>query len=358
MGYYTPDQEKFRSEIREVLKEDVAPYVEEIEQGKIEIWDVIRRFAKRGYLGVVYPEAYGGLEKGLIEFFIMCEEVSSVSLAVDMSMTASPYGFGSLPGFFGKDMEKYLVPIIKGEKIGSFCYTEPEAGSDLGRMRTVARKEKDEFVLNGEKRYITNGSIADYLLVYARNGAFVVESSWDGFEVIEEYGMMGLKGLHLGHLKFNDVRVPEENAVVYTGEEKPEKEQKTKKERKRGGATDMFSVMLGPERAYISAGALGVARSAFEEALKYSAERVQFHRTISEFEGVSFKIADMATKLEAMRLMTINAANAIDENFMNSGKVAAMAKLFNATEGFKICNEALQILAGAGHTRQSPRRDI
>jgi len=353
MGYYTPEEEKFRYDLREALKEDVVPYTEEIEEGKIEIWDVIRRFAKRGYLGVMYPEAYGGLGKGLMEFIIVCEEVSAVSLAVDMSMTASAYGFGALPGYLGKDVERYLTPIIKGEKVGSFCYTEPDAGSDLGRMKTVARNEDDEYVLNGEKRFIVNGSIADYLLVYARNGAFVVESAWDGFEVVEEYRMMGLHGLHLGHMKFNDVRVPEDNVVFYTGEEKT-KVKVEGEEKKRAGATNMFALMLGPERAYISAECLGVARAAFEAALKYSTERVQFHRHISEFEGISFKMAEMATKLEAMRLMTINAVKAVDTDFMKSGKVAAMAKLFNATEGFDICNEALQIFAGSGYTCQSP----
>lgn len=354
MGYYTPEQEKFRLEVREAVKEEIVPYAEDVEEKKIEIWDVIRRFAKSGYLGVMYPEAYGGLGKGLMEFVIVCEEVSAASLAVDMSMTASAYGFGALPGYLGKDVERYLVPIIKGEKIGAFCYTEPEAGSDLGRMKTVARKEGDEYVVNGEKRYITNGNIADYLLVYARNGAFVVEAIWEGFEVIEEYKMMGLHGLHLGHIKFNDVRVPEDNVVFYTGEEEKEVKVDEKMEKRRAGAANLFALMLGPERAYISAECLGVARAAFEVALKYSKEREQFHRPISEFEGISFKIAEMATKLEAMRLMTINAVNAVNTDFMNSGKVAAMAKLFNATEGFDICNEALQIFAGAGYTCQYP----
>ena len=188
MKYYTPEQEKFRSEIREALEEDVVPYVEDVEMGKVELWDVIRRFAKRGYLGVMYPEAYGGLGKGLMEFIIVCEEVSAVSLAMDMSMTASAYGFGALPGYLGKDVERYLTPIIKGEKVGAFCYTEPEAGSDLGRMKTVARKGGDEYVLNGEKRYDRRRKIFPHRRRGIRRRERKIPPGWEGWRIRDKYG--------------------------------------------------------------------------------------------------------------------------------------------------------------------------
>jgi len=347
-GLYTSEELEFREVLRGDLERELLPHTEEIERGEIEIWSVIRKLAGKGYLGVLYPQELGGLGRGFMEFMLTCEEVSALSLAVDMSMTASSYGFGTLAGT--RDPQKYLKPVVTGEKIGAFCYTEPEAGSDLARMRTTARKERGGYVISGEKRFITNGSIADYLLVYARNGAFVAEADREGFRVEREYRLMGLHGLHLGHILFDRVWVPEENAVFYV----EEAERSEGERRGRAPAMDMFGMMLAPERAYIAAEALGVARSAFEVALRYSKERVQFGRPIREFEGVSFKLAEMATKLEAMRLMVVQTVRELQRDMAKVAKKAAMTKLFCVTEGFNICNEALQVLGGIGYTMDYP----
>lgn len=348
---YTKEEEEFRAKVRENVKNDVVPFADDLDRGKVEIWDIIRKLAKRGYLGIVYPKTYRGLEKEFMYQTIASEEISAVSLAVDMSMMASSGGFG-LPIFMLKrDLcEKYLVSVVKGEKIGAFAYTEPEAGSDLARMRTEAKEVGEDYVLNGEKRFIVNGSVADYIVVYAKNGAFVVETLWDGFEVVREFELMGLKGLHLGHMKFNDLRVPKENALFYIPSGKGQSSQS------KGTSTmDLFATFLGPERALIAAEALGAARSAYELAVKYSTERVQFKRPIKDFEGISFKIAQMATNLEAMRLLTVKAIRMVDRGELRSaGKVAAMAKLFAAQKGFEICNDALQILGGIGYTKEYP----
>lgn len=349
-GLYNGEELEFRESLRRDLKTELVPYVEEVEHGQTEIWDVIRGLAKKGYMGILYPLEVGGLGKGLMEFMLACEEFSALSLAVDMSMTASSYGFGALAG--NRDPEKYLKPLVKGEKIGAFCYTEPEAGSDLGRMRATAVKDGDGYIIDAEKRFITNGSIADYMLVYTRNGAFVVEADREGFEVKKEYRLMGLHGLHLGHLLFNQVWVPQENAIFYVEEAAERKEGES--EKGRAPAVDMFGLMLAPERVYIAAEAMGVARAAFQTALKYSTERVQFKKPICEFEGISFKLADMATAIRAMRLMVVHTVRELQSDMFKAAKMAAMTKLFCVTQGFDICNEALQVLGGIGYTTDYP----
>jgi alkylation response protein AidB-like acyl-CoA dehydrogenase len=347
---YSDEELEFRESLRLGLKTGLLPYVEEIERGETEIWDVIRGLAKRGYMGILYPQEIGGLGKSFMEFMLACEELAALSLAVDMSMTASSYGFGALAG--NRDPERFLKPLIRGEKIGAFCYTEPEAGSDLGRMRATAVRDGDGYIINAEKRFITNGSVADYMLVYTRNGAFVVEAEREGFEVEREYRLMGMHGLHLGHLLFNQVWVPQENAIFYV--EEAEKKEHKKEEGQRAPAVDMFGLMLAPERAYIAAEALGVSRSAFQAALKYSTERVQFKKPICEFEAISFKLADMATAIRAMRLMVVQTVRELQDNLFKAAKRAAMTKLFCVTQGFDVCNEALQVLGGIGYTTDYP----
>jgi alkylation response protein AidB-like acyl-CoA dehydrogenase len=236
---------------------------------------------------------------------------------------------------------------MQGEKIGCFCFTEPDAGSDLSRMKTVAIYDEvnEEYILNGEKRFITNGSVADILVVYARNGGFIVQSDWEGFEVIEEYKMMGLHGLHLGHIKFNDVRIPKENALFY----KEVREDPGKKRLGKTAAIASLQNFLGPERAILAAQALGVAKRALEVAIQYTQERVQFKKPISEFEGISFKIAEMVTYYEAGRALVERSVKNIED-----GHFAAMAKLFACQAAYKICDDALQCLGGIGYTNKYP----
>jgi len=215
-------------------------------------------------------------------------------------------------------------------------------------MKTIYKKDvaNDEFILNGEKRFITNGSVADTLVVYGRNGAFIVESEWDGFEVVEEYKMMGLHGLHLGHLKFNNVRVPKENALFY---KKIESDPSGKAKSRKTAAISSMQAMLGPERMVLAVQALAVAKRAIDVAIPYTLQRVQFKRPISEFEGISFKIANMVTKFEAGKALM---QKSVDN--MEDGELAAMAKLFACQSSFKICDDAIQILGGIGYTNKYP----
>ncbi len=333
----------------EYCNNEVGPYIDDIEQGKIDIWDIIRPMGKRGYIAISFPKRFGGLGGSFRQELLFSEALCYHSLAVDMSRFSSTYP-ATLIRMFGKTrtLKKYIDTLCRGEKIGCFCFTEPDAGSDLSRMKTICEKDEvnDEFILNGEKRFIVNGSIADIMIVYARNGFFIVESGWDGFEVIEEYKMMGLHGLHLGHMKFTNVRVPKENVLRYS---EVKRESSGKKESGKTAAIAGMQAMLGPERVVLAVQALAVAKRAIEVAVQYSQERVQFKRPISEFEGISFKIAHMVANYEAGKALVEKSVNNLE-----NGHLAAMAKLFACQNSYKICDNAIQILGGIGYTNKYP----
>lgn len=344
----TEEEEAWAIEVNEYCDQNIKPYIPDVEAGKMDIWDVIRPMGKKKYIGISFPKRFGGLSGSLTQELLMTEAVCYHSLPVDMSRFSSTYP-ALLIRMFGKTriLKEYISDLCKGEKIGCFCFTEPEAGSDLSRMETIYKydKENDEYILNGEKRFITNGSIADIMVVYGRNGAFIVESAWDGFEVIEEYHMMGLHGLHLGHIKFNNVRVPAKNKLFYK-EIKPSADGKT---RRKTAAISGMQAMLGPERIVLSVQALAVAKRAIDVAIDYSKSRVQFKRPICEFEGVNFKMAQMVTNFEAGKALVEKAVNTLED-----GHMAAMAKLFSCQNAFQICDDAVQILGGIGYTNHYP----
>ncbi len=346
--HLTEREQEWYEEVNRFCNDNVEPLVPDMEEGKIDIWDIIRPFGQKGYIGISFPKRFGGLSGTLMQELIMTEAVCYHSLPIDMSRFSSTYP-ALLIRMFGKTkiLKDYVISLCKGEKIGCFCFTEPEAGSDLSRMETIYKYDEanDEFILNGEKRFITNGSIADIMVVYGRNGAFIVESAWDGFEVIEEYKMMGLHGLHLGHMKFTNVRVPAMNKLFY-------KEIKPSADGVSRGKTDAIAgmqAMLGPERMVLSVQALAVAKHALDVAIDYSKQRVQFKRPICEFEGINFKIAEMYTKFEAARSFVSRAVNNLED-----GSLAAMAKLFSCQNSYQICDDAIQVLGGIGYTNKYP----
>jgi len=338
---------EFKKEIDELIASDVAPKTQDMEDGKISVWDVLEPLGKKGLLGLMYPKELGGRGGSYFQEMLLSEALSYESLVYDMVRGSSVYPAGLIRAFRKEEaLGKYVKPIITGEKKGCFCFTEPDAGSDLSRMKTIYRKDEDgDFILNGEKRFITNGTVADVMVVYGRNGAFIVESDFKGFEMLEEYKLMGLHGLNLGHLKFTNVKVPKENLLFYR-ELKPTTEGSQKK---RTSAISSMQQFLGPERVAMSLQALAVAKRAIEIAIKYSQERVQFKRPISEFEGISFKIAEMVANYEAGKALYFRAY----KNSQNSA-LAATCKLFVVTSTHKICDEALQIMGGIGYTNKYP----
>jgi len=342
----TPEA-KFRKRVQSFAKEHVAPVAEKVEDG----WfprEVLRKLGEQQLLGVAFSKSDGGLGLGWSFEVIVAEEISAVSGATEMARLASGALYAAPLAHFASRPQKrrFLRPVLAGEKVGALALTEPGAGSDAASIKTHAERRGQDFVLNGEKRFITNGGVADFLFVFAvteprkppKSGvsALVVPREFEGVQVVKTYGLLGMRGANVVHLRFRNVRVPEENIV--------------------GGLHRGFPILLDEldrERPAVAAGMLGIARSAFESTVDYSSKRQQFGRPIKEFEGVSFKLSDMLVKLEASRLLIVKAARLLDE-----GKLArlegATAKLFATESAFEITHQALQVHGGIGYTKDLP----
>lgn len=342
----TPEA-KFRKRVQSFAKEHVAPVAEKVEEG----WfprEVLRKLGEQQLLGVAFSKSDGGLGLGWSFEVIVAEEISAVSGATEMARLASGALYAAPLAHFASRPQKrrFLRPVLAGEKVGALALTEPGAGSDAASIKTQAERRGQDFVLNGEKRFITNGGVADFLFVFAvteprkppKSGvsALVVPREFEGVQVVKTYGLLGMRGANVVHLRFRNVRVPEENIV--------------------GGLHRGFPILLDEldrERPAVAAGMLGIARSAFESTIDYSSKRQQFGRPIKEFEGVSFKLSDMLVKLEASRLLIVKAARLLDE-----GKLArlegATAKLFATESAFEITHQALQVHGGIGYTKDLP----
>ncbi|MFQ6087294.1 MAG: acyl-CoA dehydrogenase family protein [Candidatus Methanofastidiosia archaeon] len=343
---YTQKEREFKKELSDFVKKEIAPIAERIERENSIPKEIFERLGKKGYLGVLHEKAYGGTQRGVVYETMVAEEISSVSPALDMSRLASVTLYGMPLRRFGNHEQKlnYLKPIALGEKLGAIGITEPKVGSDTAGMETRAEREGGEWILNGEKRFITNGSNASYIVVFAitnpkvhpKDGmtAFIIETQWDGFHVVKDFELLGMHGVRNTHFRLENMHVPEENVL--------------------GGVGNGFAVLmdeLNSERVAIAGEACGYALGAFREAVKYSCERRQFDREIRKFEGVSFKIADMSTKIEAARLLTYQAAKMLDDG-MDSTLHCSMAKYFATEIACEVCDEALQVLGGIGYTKE------
>ncbi|MFX0115855.1 MAG: acyl-CoA dehydrogenase family protein [Candidatus Hodarchaeota archaeon] len=344
---YSPDELRFREEIRAFVDAEVRPIAEKIEAGEYDPHGLFKKVGEFGLTGLLIPEEYGGSGKSFMYQLLAGEEISAVSPTLTMMFGAS-CTLSAIPILrFGTEeqKEKYLVPLAQGEKIAALAITEPKVGSDTAGMETKAVWDEQEevWVLNGEKRYITNGSIADHIVTFAitdpsvdsKSGmsAFIIETSWDGFKVIKDFQLMGRSGVYNTHFKLENVKVPPSNLLG-----------------KRNQGFLILMDELDPERVGVAAEALGCMRTPFEIAVDYSQNRVQFGRPISRFEGISFKISDMATKFRAARLLTITAARMIEKG-LQCTKEAAMAKLYATEVSVEVCDLAMQILGGAGYVK-------
>ncbi len=342
---YTEEENAFREEVRAFVEREVVPEADRIEETAEYPRELLRKVGHAGYMGAMISEDYGGTGKGMVAETIIAEEISAVCPALDVARGVTSVYFAPPVFKFGSEelKRKYLPAIVSGEKIGAIGITEPDVGSDAARMKTSAVRDGDDYVISGEKRFITNGSVADFILAFAvtdpsvgpRKGmsTFVVETDTPGFSVVKDYDLMGLRGLRVSHLKFEDVRVPAANLV--------------------GAENEGFRILmdeLDTERTSLAAGAVGYSRAAFEIAVRHSVEREQFGRQIRSFEGVSFKLADMATKLDAARLLTLEAARRIDAG-LPATRQGATAKLFATNAAQEITYNALQVTGGEGYTK-------
>jgi len=344
---WTEDEIKFRKELQTFCNKEIAPKADELDKGPFPR-ELIRKIGKAGYMGVLHDKSVGGTDRGLSYEIIVAEEISAINGGLDMARMASTTLYGMPIAKFGtaEQKKKYLAPVVTGDKIGCIGITEPDVGSDTAGMKTQAVKDGDDWILNGEKRFITNGSPADYMCAFAITdpsvkskvgmSAFIVDTKSDGFSVVQDHDLMGMKSARVSWLKLDNVRVPSDMVL--------------------GDLGQGFRILmdeLDSERTAIAGEAIGYARTPYEIAVKYSTERHQFGRPIKAFEGVSFKIADMAMKLEAGRALTLTAARMYDKG-QKITKEAAIAKLYTTEAALEITNDALQILGGVGYTTDYP----
>lgn len=345
MSFKTSEQhEELRMRVRAFAEAEVKPYTFLLDQNNEFPTEAIRKFGEMGLMGIPYPKEYGGAGLDALSYAIAVEELSRVDGGTGVILSAH-VSLGSYPIYaYGTEAQKqkYLVPLAKGEKLGAFGLTEPNAGSDAGGTETTAVLEGDYYILNGSKIFITNADKADTYVVFAVTtpgigtrgiSAFIVEKGWEGFSFGTHYDKMGIRSSATAELVFKNVKVPRENLLGKEGE----------------GFKIAMSTLDGG-RIGIAAQALGIAQGAYENALEYAKERIQFGEPIGKQQGVSFKIADMATKLRASRLLVYSAAE-LKEKHEPFGMEAAMAKQYASDSCVEIVNEALQVFGGSGYMK-------
>ncbi|WP_010297285.1 acyl-CoA dehydrogenase family protein [Clostridium senegalense] len=345
MLFKTMEQhEKLRMKIREFAEEEIKPIAFMLDQENKFPLEQIHKLADIGLMGIPYSKKYGGAGLDVISYAIAVEELSRVDGGTGVILSAHT-SLGAYPiSAYGTEeqKQKYLVPLAKGEKIGAFGLTEENAGSDAGGTETTAVLEGDYYILNGEKIFITNAGEADIYIIFAVTtpdigtrgiSAFIVEKGWEGFSFGKHYDKMGIRSSATGELIFSDVKVPKENLLG-----------------KEGDGFKIAMSTLDGGRIGIAAQALGIAQGAYEHALEYSKERIQFGKPICNQQIIAFKLADMATKLRAARLLIYSAAD-MKENHERYSMEAAMAKQYASDVCLEIVNDALQIFGGSGYMK-------
>ncbi|MBV7276169.1 acyl-CoA dehydrogenase family protein [Clostridium sp. PL3] len=340
----TAEHENLRMKIREFAEEEIKPIAFMLDQENKFPSEAVHKLAHMGMMGIPYGKEYGGAGLDVISYAIAVEELSRVDGGTGVILSAHT-SLGAYPiAAYGTEEQKnkYLVPLSKGEKLGAFGLTEENAGSDAGGTETTAVLDGDYYILNGEKIFITNGGEADIYVIFAVTtpdigtrgiSAFIVEKGLEGFSFGKHYDKMGIRSSATAELIFNDVKVPKENLLGKEGE-----------------GFKIAMATLDGGRIGIAAQALGIAQGAYENALEYSKERVQFGKPICQQQVISFKLADMATKLRAARFLIYSAAE-LKENHEAYSMEAAMAKQYASDVCLEIVNDALQIFGGSGYLK-------
>ena len=340
----TEQQEDLRAKIRKFAEEEIKPIAFMLDQENRFPSEAIKKLADMGMLGIPYPQAYGGAGLDVLSYAIAVEELSRVDGGAGVILSAHT-SLGAYPiAAYGTEeqKQKYLIPLAKGEKLGAFGLTEENAGSDASGTETTAVLAGDDYILKGEKIFITNAGEADIYIVFAVTApdigthgisAFIVEKGWEGFSFGKHYDKMGIRSSVTAQLVFHDVKVPKENLL---GRE--------------GDGFKIAMATLDGGRIGIASQALGIAQGAYENALAYAKERIQFGKPICQQQAIAFKLADMATKLRAARFLVYSAAE-LKENHESYGMEAAMAKQYASDECLAIVNDALQIFGGSGYLK-------
>lgn len=343
----TEDQEMVQKLARDFAEKRLAPTVSERDHREEFSRPLANEMGEMGLTGVCFPERYGGSGGDVLSYILAVEELSKcddgvgITLSATVSLCAWPiYAYGT-----EEQKQKYLVPLAEGEKLGAFGLTEPNAGTDAGGQQTVAVLDGEDYVLNGSKIFITNAGEAETYVIFAMTdkskgmkgiSAFIVEKGMPGFSFGKKEEKMGIHTSITNELSFQDVRVPKENLLGKLGE----------------GFKIAMSTLDGG-RIGVAAQALGIAQAALDHAIKYSKERVQFSQPICKNQAIAFMMADMATKIDAARLLIYRAAYLKDQGLSYS-KEAAMAKLYASDIAMEVTTDAVQIFGGYGYSREYP----
>jgi alkylation response protein AidB-like acyl-CoA dehydrogenase len=344
---YTPEQIQLRREVREFAAAEIAPHVMEWDENQIFPLEVVKKLGQLGYMGAIFPEEYGGAGLGYVDYAIIIEELSRVDGSVGIIVAAHTSLCSNHIFKAGSEEQKrkYLAKLTSGEWIGCWSLTEPEAGSDAAGTRTTAVRDGNCWVLNGSKTFTTNAHYADVCVgmamtdrTAARHGisAFILEKDTPGFRAGRKENKLGLRASATGEVIFSNCRLPQAQMLGKPGE----------------GFVDSLRILDGG-RVSIAALSIGMAQGAYDAALKYSKLRKQFGRPISEFQAIQHKLVDMATKIDASRLLTYRAAKMIDAG-KRVTRESAMAKLFSSEAAVWIANEAVQIYGGYGFIKDYP----
>lgn len=341
------NQEMISKMIRDFAEKEVEPFKMEWDESQHFPVDLFHKLGELGLMGVLVPVEYGGSGFGYHEYITAIIELSKIDGSLGLSLAAhNSLCTGHILQHGSEDQKKkYLPKLAAGEWIGAWGLTEPNTGSDAGNMKTVAVKEGNEWVLNGAKNFITHGNSGNVAVVIARTGepgksknasAFIVERGTKGFNKGRKENKLGMRASETSEMIFEDCRIPEENLIGEIGD----------------GFVQSLKVLDGG-RISIASLSCGIAEGAFDAALAYSKEREQFGQPISKFQGISFKLADMAVKIEAAKLLTFQAGE-MKNNGKNVTKESAMAKLYASDISVEVANEGVQIFGGYGYTKDYP----
>ena len=343
---FTDEQQMMRKMVREFAEKNIAPLVSEIEKGVFPR-AILQSMGELGLMGIPIPAEYGGAGMDFTSYIIAIHEISKISPTVGVILSVHT-SVGTNPIlFYGTEEQKrlYIPKLASGEYIGAFCLTEPSAGSDAASLKSRAVKQGDEYVLNGSKIFITNGGEADTYVVFAQTApekgskgisAFIVEKGTPGLIIGKDERKMGLHGSRTVQITFEDMRVPAKNRLGEEGQ---------------GLAIALSNLNTG--RIGIAAQALGIAEGAFHEAVRYAKDRRQFGKPISAQQGIGFKLADMATAIEASKLLVYHAAS-LKEAGLTCTKESSMAKLMASKTAMDVTTEAIQVFGGYGYTEEYP----
>ena len=343
----TEQQQMIQNIVREFAETEVKPIAKEIDQTHRFPIENVKKMMEMGLQGLPYPEEYGGTGAGNVAYVLALEELAKVCGTTSVILSASA-SLASWPIFkYGTEeqKQKYLVPVCQGQKLGAFALTEPEAGTDAAMQKSSAVLEGDHYVVNGSKIFITNAEYADFFIIFVMTDkslgtkgitAFIVDKDTEGLTISEPENKMGICASSTCQLFFDNMKVPVENRLGPEG---------------RGFSIAMSTLDGG--RIGIAAQAVGLAQGAIDEAVKYTSQRVQFGKKISQFQNTQFTLADMQTRTDAARLLMLRAADA-EEKGLPYTQLAAMAKLFAAETASYVTNRAVQLFGGYGYSKDFP----